>query len=84
MNEATPLVRGPPGTFWTRLVAYLTFPDLLDGVPVHHFVDNKAAIAGLPPRPPEAARCASQLGQRRPVVLGCSWPWLRRMDCKTG
>ena len=29
------------------LCAYLTFPDLLDGVPVHHYIDNRAAIAGL-------------------------------------
>ena len=24
MNEATPLVRGPPGAFWIRLFAYLS------------------------------------------------------------
>jgi hypothetical protein len=29
------------------LCAYLTFPDVLDGRQVHHFIDNRAAIAGL-------------------------------------
>ena len=29
------------------LAAYLTFPDVLDGMPAHHFIDNRAAIAGL-------------------------------------
>ena len=29
------------------LAAYLTFPDVLAGQPVHHYVDNRSAIAGL-------------------------------------